>query len=211
VSNLDREDLALAITTPLRVGIDFQQPQSYLAKGPTRLLAATLGIAIDWLPMRARPSADPAAEMAGDTRGARHRRFRATYFERDLQRYAEAQGLKLGNVHRAADPTLAGMGLLWAKRHAAGAASGRPARRGVVDAYVDEVFDGYWCQGLDIEDESAIRSALERVHVPTAGWSLAELRPEYDAVLGDGARPEPSKPRPTSWATSSSLAAPTCP
>jgi 2-hydroxychromene-2-carboxylate isomerase len=117
VSNLDRDDPALAITTPLRVGIDFKQPQSYLAKAPTQLLAATLGIEIDWQPMNARPFADPAAEMSGDGRGARHRRFRADYFERDLRRYAEAQGLTLGDVHRSADSSIAGMGLLWARKH----------------------------------------------------------------------------------------------
>ena len=171
MSNLDCDDPALAITAPLRVGIDFQQPQSYLAKGPTQLLAATLGIAIDWLPMRGRPFADPAAELEGDGRGARHRRFRSTYFERDLQRYAAAQGITLANVHRTADSSLAGMGLLWAKRYSA------------ADAYVDLMFDGYWRDGLDIEDESVIRGVLERAGVPTSGWDAAGLRSEYDAVL----------------------------
>ena len=183
MNNLDRDDPALAITTPLRVGIDFKQPQSYLAKGPTRLLAATLGIAIDWLPMNARPFAEPTAETQGDGRGARHRRFRAAYFERDLERYAAAQGLTLRDVHRAPDSSLAGMGLLWAKQHAAAPATGAPARRGAVDAYVDLMFDEYWRDGLDLEDESAIRGVLERAGVPTAGWNAAVLRPEYDAVL----------------------------
>jgi 2-hydroxychromene-2-carboxylate isomerase len=173
MSNLDRDDPPLAITTPLRVGIDFQQPQSYLAKAPTQLLAATLGITIDWLPMRARPLADPAAEMVGDSRGARHRRFRATYFERDLQRYAEAQGITLGDVRRSADSTLAGLGLLLARRHDAG------------DAYVDLMFDGYWRDGIDIENESVIREVLERAGAPGTTFAPAGLRPEYDAVLAD--------------------------
>ena len=116
----------LALPTPLRMGIDFKQPQSYLAKGPTQKLAASLGIAIDWLPMSARPFADPAVEMEGDSRGARHRRFRAEYFERDMRRYAASQGLVLGDLHRSADSSLAGMGLLWAKKQRGAAPSWTP-------------------------------------------------------------------------------------
>ncbi len=163
---------------PLIVAIDFKQPQSYLAKGPTAKLAAAHGIEIDWQPMTARPLQDPPEETIGDDRGARHRRFRARYFERDLRRYAEAQGLVLGDIHRWPDSSVAGMGLLWAKRHAAGAGDAK-----VVDAYVHRVFDGYWGGGLALDDAGAIRAVLDAVGAPAAAFDPASLRAEYESVL----------------------------
>ena len=163
---------------PLIAAIDFKQPQSYLAKGPTAKLAEALGVEIDWQPMEARPLREPPSEMAGDDRGARHRRMRALYFERDLRRYAESQGLTLGDLRRATDSSIAGMGLLWAKAHAA-----RTSDSTAVDEYVDRVFDGYWKSGLAIERPDAIRGVLESVGVAAGGFDPARLRPEYDETL----------------------------
>ncbi len=163
----------------LIVAIDFKQPQSYLAVGPTTKLAAALGIEIDWQPMAARPLRAPPEETVGDDRGARHRRFRARYFERDLHRYAETQGLRLGDVYRAADSSVAAMGLLWAKRHSARAGVAR-----TVDAYVRCVFDGYWRGGLALDDAGAIRGALDAVGIPAAAFDPASERAEYESVLG---------------------------
>jgi 2-hydroxychromene-2-carboxylate isomerase len=163
---------------PLVVAIDFKQPQSYLAKGPTSKLAAAIGIEIDWQPIAARPLREPPCETAGDDRGARHRRFRARYCARDLRRYAESQGLALGDLHRSTDSSIAGMGLLWAKKHTA-----RTGDSSVVVAYVDRVFDGYWGGALALEQPDAIRGVLERVGVATAGFDLETLRAEYDATL----------------------------
>jgi 2-hydroxychromene-2-carboxylate isomerase len=160
------------------VAIDFKQPQSYLAKGPTAKLAAALGVAIDWQPIEARPFREPPSEIAGDDRGARHRRFRARYFERDLRRYAESQGLVLGDLDRATDSSVAGMGLLWAKRHAAKTRDGK-----VVQAYVDRVFDDYWNGALALAEPDAIRGVLDRVGVAAAGFDPATLRAEYAALL----------------------------
>jgi 2-hydroxychromene-2-carboxylate isomerase len=164
--------------TTLMVAIDFKSPQSYLAKAPTRELAKELGVAIDWEPVRARPLTPPAAETTHDDRGTRHRRFRALYFERDLHRYARAQGLALGDVYRSPDSSLAGMGLLWVKRHAAGAGA-----RGMVDDYVDRVFDGYFGARLDLEDLGALRAVIEAVGAPGDAFSPEAMRAEYDGTL----------------------------
>jgi 2-hydroxychromene-2-carboxylate isomerase len=163
---------------PLVVAIDFKQPQSYLAIGPTTKLAAALGLEIDWQPMTARPLQDPPEETVSDDRGARHRRFRARYFERDLHRYAEAQGLVLGDLHRWPDSSVAGMGLLWAKKHAA-----RAGDASIVDAYVHRVFDGYWGGGLALDDAGAIRAVLDTVAGAAADFDPASLRAEYESVL----------------------------
>lgn len=167
-----------ASKAPLVVAIDFKQPQSYLAKNPTAKLAAALGVAIDWQPVESRPFEAPPAQSAAGDRGMRHRRFRALYLERDLRRYAEAQGLVLGDLHRKTDGSVAGMGLLFAKSRAAENGSAT-----VADAYVDAVFDGYWRGSLDLDDVEAIRAVLERAGAPAAGFDPAALRPEYEATV----------------------------
>jgi 2-hydroxychromene-2-carboxylate isomerase len=163
---------------PLLVAIDFKQPQSYLAKGPTAKLASALGIEIDWQPMEARPLREPPSETAGDDRGARHRRFRARYFEHDLRRYAQSQGLVLRDLHRAADSSVAGIGLLWARKQAA-----ETGDSSVVGAYVERVFAEYWGGALALEQTDAIRDVLERAGVAAAGFDPAALRAEYGALL----------------------------
>lgn len=165
-------------TGALLVAIDFEQPQSYLAKGPTSRLAASLGIAIDWQPMVARPIAEPTDETEGESRGARHRRMRARYFEYDLRRYAEAQGLVLGEVHRAGDSSVAGIGLLWVKRHASGAMG-----LAAVDAYVNRVFDGYWRGALALDDVDAIRGLMDRIGLTGSAFDPAALHDEYERSL----------------------------
>ena len=166
---------SLAITRPRSAGrpcawrIDFKQPQSYLAKGPTQKLAASLGIAIDWLPMSARP-----ARRSGRRDGRRRSRSAPPPFPRATTSSATCGGTPAPRAWCSAtctgrpDSSLAGMGLLWAKKHAGGAGHAR-----CVDAYVDLVFDGYWREGLRIEDESAIRGVLERAGVPATGFDPA--------------------------------------
>lgn len=169
----------LAPTSPLLVAIDFRQPQSYLAHGPTRQLAAACGVAIDWRPFPAPALRPPAAESPGDDRTARHLRFRARYLETDLRRYAAAQGLPLGDLYRSPDPSLAGIGLLFANR----AGDRRVVPRAAVDAYVAATFAGYWSGQLDLEDEGAIRRTLAAAGVDVTEFRPGALRDDYDRSL----------------------------
>jgi 2-hydroxychromene-2-carboxylate isomerase len=144
----------------LRVVIDFKSPQAYLAIGPTCALADELGITIDWQPLVVTPSKIPAAPPGGDDRGARHRRFRADYLERDIARYAADRGLAIGGLHRRIDSTLAAIGLLWAEGQGPSLAR----------AYVERVFERYWQEDLDIEDERSIRALLTEIGAPVSGF-----------------------------------------
>ncbi len=144
----------------LPVVIDFKSPQAYLAIGPTCALADELGITIDWRPLLIAPSKISAAD-SGQDRGARHRRFRADYLERDITRYAADRGLSIGGrLDRSKDSTLAAIGLLWAKRQGPSLAR----------SYVERVFKRYWQEDLDIEDESSIRTLLTEIHAPVSGF-----------------------------------------
>ena len=152
----------------LPVVIDFKSPQAYLAIGPTCALADELGITIDWQPLIVTPAKTPAAPPAGDDRGARHRRFRADYLERDVARYAADRGLAIGELHRCKDSTLAAIGLLWAQRQGPSLAR----------TYVERVFERYWRGDLDLEDDGSIRALLTEIEVPVSGFEVF--------VAGDG-------------------------
>ena len=148
------------IKPQLAVAIDFKSAHAYLAIGPTCALADELGITIDWRPLVAVPSKIAAAPTADDDRGARHRRFRADYLERDIVRYAADRGLALGGLHRRIDSTLAAIGLLWVQRHDPSLAR----------SYVERVFERYWRDDLDIEDERSIRALIGEIGAPVSGF-----------------------------------------
>jgi 2-hydroxychromene-2-carboxylate isomerase len=97
---------------------------------------------------------------SGDDRGARHRRFRADYLERDIARYAADRGLAIGDLHRRNDSTLAAIGLLWAERQGPSLAR----------VCVERVFARYWEENLDIEDERSIRALLTEIDAPLSGF-----------------------------------------
>jgi 2-hydroxychromene-2-carboxylate isomerase len=145
---------------PLCVAIDFKSPQAYLAIAPTCALADEIGIDIDWRPFVVPSAKKPRPPSAHDDRGARHRRMRAEYVERDLRRYAEPRGLELGDLARSTDSTLPAIGLLWAKQSSAT----------VARSYVERMFDRHWRDGLDIADPRTVRTALEEAGAPVSGF-----------------------------------------
>jgi 2-hydroxychromene-2-carboxylate isomerase len=145
--------------TRLSVAIDFKSPQAYLAIAPTCAIANELGIEIDWLPMVTSPASAPPT---GDDRGARHRRIRADYLERDVARYAVARGLEIRGFDRHRDSSLAAIGLLWAKRQDSK----------IVRTYVEHVFERYGREMLDLADENAIRAVLMEIGTPVSGFEV---------------------------------------
>ena len=151
---------AAARATALTVCIDFKRPECYLAKDPTVALARRLGIDVDWQPFVGPALARPRPANALDDRGARHRRFRAEYTERDIRRYAAWRGLALHDVHGDPDSSLAGIGLMWAQRHDAA----------VTQRYVDLVFERYFEGSLRLDDRTALEDVLETAGASTAGF-----------------------------------------
>ncbi len=145
----------------LTVCVDFKSPQAYLAKDSTYELADELRVEIDWLPLIVAPVPAPELASDGDDRGTRHRRFRAEYFERDIQRYARHKGLEIRDTYRSPDSALAGIGLLWVKARS----------QGLVRDYMDRVFERYWKHELDIEDAASIAGILEEIAVDAEGFS----------------------------------------
>jgi 2-hydroxychromene-2-carboxylate isomerase len=156
--------LSEALSGPLgdapAVCIDFKNPKAYLALQPTYALEDQLGIAFDWWPTLVAPMSRPQEARQGEDRGTRHKRIRAQYYERDIRRYASEYGLKMGDLHRNPDATVASIGLLWVKQYA----------RDSLRQYLSAVFDGYWQERLRLDDVAAIEAVLREIGVPVVGW-----------------------------------------
>jgi 2-hydroxychromene-2-carboxylate isomerase len=163
---------------PLSVAVDFKSPAAYLAIGPTCELAKQLGIELDWRPFLVSPWKNHDPGSRADDRGARHRRFRADYAMRDVMRYAADRGFVLRALDRQTDSSLAAIGLLWTRRGPAPLAH----------TYIQRVFERYWREAVDIEDEGALRSLLAEIGAPVDGFAAfarGEGRTELDRVQSE--------------------------
>jgi len=144
----------------LSVLLDLRHPLAYLALHPTINLARDEGLEINWLPIRVPPLNAPSTAGPDDDRGIRHRRIRAQAIGREIETYANAQGLVLRDYYRDADPTAAYVGWLWLREQ-------RPER---LEDYLTEIFRAYWALELDPGDEKAISSVIEGLGADAAGF-----------------------------------------
>jgi 2-hydroxychromene-2-carboxylate isomerase len=166
---------------PLSVAIDFKSPNAYLAIGPTCALAEQLGVSVDWQPFLVSPWKNHSPGSGANDRGARHRRIRADYAEREVMRYAADRGLAIRGLHRQTDSSLAAIGLLWTRRG--------PAP--LVQTYVQRVFERYWREELDIEDENTLSALLAEIGAPVAGFLAfagGEGRAELERVQSESTK-----------------------
>jgi 2-hydroxychromene-2-carboxylate isomerase len=156
----------------LKLYIDYKSPYAYLAKDPAWRLAEETGVEIDWLPyILDIPAYLGSARVDGEGRVLEqernaHQWRRVKYSYRDVRREANRVGLTIRGTRKIWDSSLAGVGLLFAKR------------QGVFRAWNDEVFEHFWKRELDIEDPLALKDVLRR-----AGADVAT----FDAFLaGEG-------------------------
>ena len=149
----------------LTLYIDYKSPYAYLAKEPAYRLERETGVAIDWLPYildipaylgSARVDADGRV-LEQDRNAHQWRRVKYSYM--DVRREANRVGLVIRGTRKIWDSSLAGIGLLYAKR------------QGAFRAYNDEVFDRFWKHDLDIEDPAALADVLKRAGADVAGFA----------------------------------------
>jgi 2-hydroxychromene-2-carboxylate isomerase len=167
----------------LTLYIDYKSPYAYLAKDPAYRLAEETGVEIDWLPyVLDIPAYLGSAKVAADGRVLEqnrnaHQWRRVKYSYMDVRREANRVGLTIRGTRKIWDSSLAGIGLLWAKR------------AGVFRAYNDEVFERFWKHDLDIENPAALEEVLKRAGADVGGFTTFaanEGRQELKAVQ-DGA------------------------
>ena len=136
------DEAAFSPRARLTVLIDFKSSHALLAKDALHALEQELGIDGDWLPLQITHPLRRPTEAAANDRGARHRRFRAAYYEEDLRRYARLRGLKVPDVYPDIDSTAPALGLLWLRNAPA------DLRR----QYVSRMFDSHYATPLTAAD-----------------------------------------------------------
>lgn len=166
-------------TRTLKLYIDYKSPYAYLAKDAAYRLQGETGVELDWLPyILDIPAYLGSAKVDGEGRVLEqdrnpHQWRRVKYSYMDVRREANRLGLTIRGTQKIWDSSLAGMGLLFAKRHDA------------VAAYNDEVFERFWKRDLDIENIAAIEDVLKRAGADALGFRAfaeAEGRQELKAV-----------------------------
>lgn len=163
----------------LKLYIDYKSPYAYLAKDAAYQLERDTGVEIDWLPYvldipayLGSAKVDAEGRVLEQSRNA-HQWRRVKYSYMDVRREANRVGLTIRGTQKIWDSSLAGIGLLHAKR------------QGVSRAYNDEVFERFWRRDLDIESPAVLEDVLRRAGADVSGFGAfveAEGRRELVAV-----------------------------
>ena len=157
---------ALRGDATLAVYIDMKSPYAFIAIEPTRAMAASLGIAIDWRPFTLDiPSYLGSARLDERGRVASSNRTPqqwtgVKYADRDARRYASLRDKTLRGTEKIWDSSLAGIAMLWAKQQGAE----------LFDRFVDEAYARFWRRDLDIEDLGVLAAALQQVGAEVDGF-----------------------------------------
>jgi 2-hydroxychromene-2-carboxylate isomerase len=174
--------VALRGDARLAVYIDLKSPYAYIAIDPTRAMARSVGVTIDWRPFTLDiPSYLGSAKL--DKGGKKVESAQRTpqqwsgvkYAYRDARRYASLTGKTVRGTVKIWDSSLAGISMLWAKRQG-------PE---LFDRFVDAVYPPFWNRELDIEDVAVLESSLARAGVDTAGfrdWAAGPGREAHDEM-----------------------------
>ena len=168
----------------IRLYTDYKSPYAYLAKDPAYALEDESGVAVDWLPYTLDiPSYLGSARVAPDGTvleedRSPHQWRRVKYSYMDVRRYANLRGLTVRAPQKIWDSSLAGIGLLWARRQ-----GGQVFRR-----YNDMVFERFWKRELDIEDPAVVAAVLAEAGANSDGldaFLAGEGRAEHDRIRAE--------------------------
>jgi 2-hydroxychromene-2-carboxylate isomerase len=150
-----------------------------LAKDLAYALERETGAQLEWLPYTldipaylGTAKVDAHGNVVEQNRNA-HQWRRVKYSYMDCRREANRRGLTLRGPRKIYDSTLANIGMLYAKQH------------GVLHAYHDHVFEGFWKRELDIESAAALGAVLAKFGAPTAEFPAfleGEGRCQLDAI-----------------------------
>ena len=167
------EFAALRGEAALAVYIDLKSPYAYLAIDPTRALAASRGVAIDWRPFTLDiPSDLGSAKLDSKGRVAKAKRTTqqwtgVKYAYYDARRYANLTGKTVRGTVKIWDSSLAGIAMLFAKDQGAS----------VFDCFLDQAYERFWKRELDIEAPEALVSLLAGAGAQVGGFDAFAAGP----------------------------------
>lgn len=164
----------------LAVYIDLKSPYAFIAIDPTRDMARSVGVEIDWRPFTLDiPSYLGSAKLVKNSKKVessnrtQQQWTGVRYAYRDARRYAQLTGRTLRGTEKIWDSSLAGIAMLWAKE------------RGGFDRFIDVAYPAFWRRELDIEDPAVLERALADSDVATAGfreWAQGPGRELHDRI-----------------------------
>ncbi len=158
---------------------DIKSPYAFLAVAPARELERDYRVTLNWLPYTLDiPDFLGSAEVDADGRvvaenRSPHQWRRVRYSYMDARRYANLQGLTLRGPRKIWDSSLAHIGLLYA------------SQAGVLDAYLDRVYEQFWRRELDIEDMAVMSGVLAELGADAEGfaaWAAGPGREAHDRI-----------------------------
>ena len=162
----------------LAVYIDLKSPYAYIAIEPTRAMARSVHVEIDWRPFTLDiPSYLGSAKLAKDGKTVESAKRTnqqwsgVRYAYKDARRYAALTGKTIRGTIKIWDSSLAGIAMLWAKR------------QGGFDAFVDTVYPPFWRRELDIDDLAVLERAISESDLEATGfrdWAESEGRALHD-------------------------------
>ncbi len=135
---------------------DLKSPYAYLAVEATRGLERDFDVHIDWRPY----SLQIDNFMGSVAERSEHQWRKVKYSYMDCRRIANTRGLTLRGPKKIYDTRMANTGLLYAK--AAGPE--------VLAAYVDRVFEGFFCHTIEVEEQAQIEAALNEAGADAGGF-----------------------------------------
>ena len=165
----------------LAVYIDLKSPYAYIAIDPTRDMAASLGVRIDWRPFTLDiPSYLGSAKLDKKGKVAESQRTPqqwsgVKYAYRDARRYANLTGKTVRGTIKIWDSSLAGIAMLWAKRQG----------DRLFDRFLDTAYPPFWRRELDIDDVAVLEATLAEAGAEIDGfreWAAGPGRAEHDRI-----------------------------
>lgn len=159
---------------PLIVYVDFKSPYAYLAIEPTRRMLEAAGVVADWRPFVLNiGSYLGTAKLAKDGKVEKQNRsqeqwsgVKYAYF--DCRRYANLADLTIRGTVKIWDTNLPALGMWWLKLHEGLVAQN--AGGGLLQRYMDAVYQPFWRREFDAEDLEAIVQVLQQIAAPTEGF-----------------------------------------
>ena len=157
--------------------VDYRSPYSYLVKEDAYRLEDDFRVRIDWYPYQVDlQSVYGAVEQRTE---AEWRKVRYLYM--DVRRLANKRGLTIKGTRRIYDPTLASLGMLYAKS------------LGVLRQYHDAVLAKFWTHETEIDCSEDIEAAVVEAGATAEGFrafatgeGVMQLHRVYEAADAQG-------------------------
>ncbi len=157
--------------------VDYRSPYSYLAKEDAYRLENDFRVAIDWYPYGI-----DIEGVYGAVEQRTEREWRKVrYLYMDVRRLANKRGLIVKGTRKIYDPTLASLGMLYAKS------------LGVLRQYHDTLLSKFWTHQAEIDRSEDVEAGLvaagataEGFRAFVSGEGPAQLRSVYAAADAQG-------------------------